>query len=1244
MPSIGDITARLSLDTSGFTRAAQDVAAQASRMKAGLESLNEPGGRLATTLGKLKDVGTQLTSSPLFRLGGAVGIAVTLVQMGRAAADAALSFEKINNTLKAATGSAQEATNAYAHVLAKSRELGLDVAETAQAFARLTAAARGTALAGEGATRIFDAVMMASRALGLSTSETGGALNALQQMISKGTVQAEELRGQLGERLPGAFQLAARAMGVTTQELGKMLELGQVAAEDLLPKLASELEKTYGKASQEAAQGFGASLARLKTEFFELNRVVGEYLAGPATGFANWITGMFAAIRGPSTVGEMVAELRRLEGKGFTGEFYENQRKALRERLATMEPSPEARMLFPTPTAAPLAKGAQEALTDLGQTMARIQSLSGIYAQLGQTYDATTAKTKALLEATTKLLDAGLKPSSPEVQKLVAELRALQGVSKPVYDGILSLSEAVREAAERNLPQYVEGLQKLEASYRELTHAAGSFEGSLTATSDELYLADIAGRRFRETLEAQAEALRQESGWLQENAELVRQLAQEYEGWYSTADEVQRATERNATALKRFAEVAPEKNWLVDVFDSATYAMDKMVEGVLLGTRTLKSAFRDLASSIVVDFARRVISDALAPVRAWLVGLASGTAPSAGAATAAGGGLAGGMLSMAGGLSPALGFAPILGSAASGLTGQSSYGVLGGALGMVGGAAGLARLLGPAMMSGLPMGELMTNIGALLATPSGMAGIASLAGAGLSMAGAMTGNRALTIAGGALSGAGMGFMVGNFFAPGIGGLIGAGVGAIGGGLLSGLFGGSRNYQAERRAERQEQSGDIFNAILDDLERARTPAELQAVLAKPLGGSRVGDVLSYMASYDKTMSNDLMWRKNPSASALLGSMGFAPAPYNTEFGGRINSIQELIGVTGSGTGSKPEQGIEAWSAMLKDLVDASAGLREFESALTAFMRGLDMEIMMLNASTQGTAAQAVAMRQVIATSVASSQQALDAAHAALLTLADPADIAEQGEKIHALIQQRYQDELRLVQQFVGQLQALADTWRVVGAGIGDTVEALRLSALGPTSPRQAFGITQGAYISALTAFQGAPSPELAQAVLGAAQPYLMAAAGLFARPSAEYQTIFRSVIDSLAGVEQYAQDQADTLESQIADFLGEGVTLQSLIEQNTAAMAASLDGLRADLQLLLGGTGLLPEAAVTTATPAMVAAGLGVGGGSSVVLEAGAVVVNGAGEPEAVAEAVVKRVAAAARYGRLRYAVTPPTKG
>lgn len=57
----------------------------------------------------------------------------------------------------------------------------------------------------------------------------------------------EELRGQLGERLYGAFNLASKAMGKTTQEMNKSLELGQITAKEMLPKLIPLMNELANK-------------------------------------------------------------------------------------------------------------------------------------------------------------------------------------------------------------------------------------------------------------------------------------------------------------------------------------------------------------------------------------------------------------------------------------------------------------------------------------------------------------------------------------------------------------------------------------------------------------------------------------------------------------------------------------------------------------------------------------------------------------------------------------------------------------------------------------------------------------------------------------------------------------------------------------------------------------------------------------------------------------------------------------
>ena len=60
------------------------------------------------------------------------------------------------------------------------------------------------------------------------------ALRATSQVFSKGKVSAEELRQQLGERLPGAFTLFAASMGLVPADLDKALEQGKVTLQDFM--------------------------------------------------------------------------------------------------------------------------------------------------------------------------------------------------------------------------------------------------------------------------------------------------------------------------------------------------------------------------------------------------------------------------------------------------------------------------------------------------------------------------------------------------------------------------------------------------------------------------------------------------------------------------------------------------------------------------------------------------------------------------------------------------------------------------------------------------------------------------------------------------------------------------------------------------------------------------------------------------------------------------------------------------
>ena len=188
--------------------------------------------------------------------------------------DANVQLEKFERAMVLLKGSTEGAAVEFEYVRELSRRLGLELFTTADAYTSLTAATKGTLLQGQATRDIFEAVSIAMSSLGKSSADTQGALLAISQIVSKGNVSLEELRGQLGERLPGAFQLAANAMGMSTSELDKFVSSGNLTAGVFLPKFAAELKKTFGDVRD--MEGFTASLNRMKNALDEAYITIGK--------------------------------------------------------------------------------------------------------------------------------------------------------------------------------------------------------------------------------------------------------------------------------------------------------------------------------------------------------------------------------------------------------------------------------------------------------------------------------------------------------------------------------------------------------------------------------------------------------------------------------------------------------------------------------------------------------------------------------------------------------------------------------------------------------------------------------------------------------------------------------------------------------------------------------------------------------------------------------------------------------
>jgi len=140
---------------------------------------------------------------------------------------------------------------------------GVNIINLSQSYIKFLASAKTTNLTLEETELIFRNVSKAASLLGLRGDDINGVFRALEQILSKGKVQAEEIRGQLGERLPGAFQILAKSMGLTTQELSKQLELGNVLSEDVLPGFAKQLAETYSLEKVQRVENMAAQQERL---------------------------------------------------------------------------------------------------------------------------------------------------------------------------------------------------------------------------------------------------------------------------------------------------------------------------------------------------------------------------------------------------------------------------------------------------------------------------------------------------------------------------------------------------------------------------------------------------------------------------------------------------------------------------------------------------------------------------------------------------------------------------------------------------------------------------------------------------------------------------------------------------------------------------------------------------------------------------------------------------------------------
>jgi len=248
---------------------------------------------------------------PKQAIGGIRNLLGAFGVVGGVAAIAALVKNIFNTTrelqamdlaLKQVMGSSEAAAQSQAFLSRVSEQYGIELIGLTKSYTGFYAASKNAiesgAITAQQIQDIFESVSKASGAMGLSVDQQQGAFLALQQMISKGTVQAEEIRGQLAERLPGAFGILAKSMGVTETQLNKMLKDGKVLAAEVLPAFAKELEKAYGVENLKRVETLNAETSRLSNTWSEFIRELNSGNGVVSQFFISLIRGLGGAIDG----------------------------------------------------------------------------------------------------------------------------------------------------------------------------------------------------------------------------------------------------------------------------------------------------------------------------------------------------------------------------------------------------------------------------------------------------------------------------------------------------------------------------------------------------------------------------------------------------------------------------------------------------------------------------------------------------------------------------------------------------------------------------------------------------------------------------------------------------------------------------------------------------------------------------------------------------------------------------------
>ena len=428
-------------------------------------------------------------------------------EMAAGFVEAIMAQERLSRALNAVYKDAAVTAQQMAFLRNTAVSAGVSMGDLQGSFGKFAASTQAANIPLSVTNNLFAAVTRAAGTLGLSGEQVSGMLEALSQMAGKGVVSLEELRQQLGDRLPGAMALTAKGFGITEAQLIKLVESGQLAARDLFPALTKALGGMAG-----TVDGLNVTWQNFK-----------NVLTGVAqdAGNAGWTDILTAALRGLGAVvgtlalgvstlwegfhtvavGAAALALALTDGPAaalamFNGEVDKSvdRLSAQRDRMAAL--------IDPTGAAATRLREAADATVTQGtaaQTSAgQNKAFADKMASLGQ----VTASAAQSLEYSAKVNEI-LGNSAMSAADKIVKINVLTSERLPLMEKESVAADKLVKASE-NTAAALDTLAKIRGSE---TEAAQVSLDTAEMHIESLKKAETASRAVTETLELQRQAI-----------------------------------------------------------------------------------------------------------------------------------------------------------------------------------------------------------------------------------------------------------------------------------------------------------------------------------------------------------------------------------------------------------------------------------------------------------------------------------------------------------------------------------------------------------------------------------------------------------------------------------------------------------------------------------------------------------------------------------------------------------------